>query len=160
MAPGHRNPTNQQNPSVILCLLSGALAIAACLTGRVPLLLAPDREMTWSGTAQAQSITEQELRRYGQALLIIEPMRQTAYDEIKRILGTGDVPAIACHLPDSLDNLSPEIRQIAINYCDESIAVVERFDLTISQFNRITVQVQRNDNLANRLQEILVQLQQ
>jgi hypothetical protein len=141
-------------------LLSGMIAIAALLSGRVPLLLAAKPEMTWSHAAQAQQVTDQELRQYGQALLIIEPMRQAAYDEIKRILGTADVPAIACHRPSSLNNLRPEIREIAITYCNRSIEVVERFDLTITQFNRITVQLQRNSDLASRLQEILVQLQQ
>jgi hypothetical protein len=112
-----------------------------------------------SAYAQTDSITSQEVQNYARSVLAIEPIRQEAYNQIKQITGNRDVPAIACHQPSSLNNLNRNIREIAVNYCNQSIAIVEQNDLTIGRFNLITTTQQADPGLQQRIQAELVRLQ-
>jgi hypothetical protein len=145
----------------------GVASGSALLAGLVPALQPPSSHgpaaLKFDSAAYAQSvqaITSAELRNYARSLLEIEPIRQTAYDEIKRILGSDEVPRINCHQPESLANLDRRIRQIATNYCDRSIQIVERNDLTITRFNTITVNMRRNPALLPQIQDLILQFQQ
>ncbi len=131
-------------------LLSG---LTPDLTTRVP-------EQIFNSSAQAQSISASQVRNYANSVLQIEPHRQTAYEEIKRIGGNGNVPTIACHRPNSLNNLNRNIREIAVTYCNRAIAIVESNNLTIVQFNTITTAQQSDADLQSRIREELVRLQQ
>jgi hypothetical protein len=111
-------------------------------------------------TAAAQNVTDEVLLRYARSVLVIEPMRQEAYSEIRQIMGNNQVPPIACHRPNSLASLPPNIRQIATEYCNQAIQVVERNDLSITQFNTITTNMQNDPDLADRIRQRLIQLQQ
>lgn len=106
-----------------------------------------------------EAISTADVQNYARSVLRIEPIRQSAYDEIKRITG-ADVPSIACHRPNSLDNLSRNIREIAVNYCNQSIQIVESNSLTIGRFNAITAALQSDPDLAARIQQALIRLQE
>jgi hypothetical protein len=112
-----------------------------------------------SAYAQANSITNQEVQDYARSVLAIEPIRQETYNQIKQIIGDRDVPAIACHQPNSLNNLNRNIRAIAVDYCDRSIEIVEQNNLTIGRFNVITTSQQSDPDLQQRIQEELIRLQ-
>lgn len=137
-----------------------ALATAGILSGLVPALHPQQPRLVWASAAFAQSISNEEVQNYARSLLTIEPIRQSAYNEIKRILGSDDVPPIACHRPNSLNNLSENIRGIAVNYCNRAIEIVEQNDLTIGRFNAITVDLQGDPDLADRIQQEMIRLQQ
>lgn len=142
-------------------LMVGMASTAGLLGGVVPDLSAQAPELTFSSVAYAQTaITPAEVQNYARSVLAIEPIRQTAYDEIKRISGSREVPAIACHRPSSLDRLGRDIRQIVVNYCSQSIEIVESNNLTIGRFNTITSNLGSDSALASRIQEALIRLQQ
>lgn len=109
--------------------------------------------------AQGQAVTSEEIKSYAQIVMAIEPVRQSAYTEIKKILGTGDVPAISCDKPESLKNLPSNTRGIAINYCNQSKKIVESNGLSITRFNVITLQVQDNPKLEKQIQAELIRIQ-
>ncbi|MDX2100735.1 MAG: DUF4168 domain-containing protein [Leptolyngbyaceae cyanobacterium bins.59] len=109
---------------------------------------------------QAQTITDAELKNYARVVMAIEPIRQTAYSEIKRLIGDREVPPIICNKQESLKNLPTNTRNIAVNYCNQSKRVVESNGLTIARFNAITARLQQGDEaLEKRIQTELLRLQ-
>jgi len=108
-------------------------------------------------------VSESEVRRYAQAVLAIEPLRQNAYNTIQQLLGNAQVPSIACHhqnvIPSSLPN-AETVRQIVRNYCDRSTEIVSTNGLSIARFNEITMQLRGNPVLQQRVQAELIRLQQ
>jgi hypothetical protein len=114
---------------------------------------------TVGSAAYAQAVSDQEVQSYAQSVLAIEPIRQAAYNKIKQISGSSEVPVVACHRPSSLSNLPESIRDIAVDYCNQAIAIVERNNLTITRFNQITVAHQSNPGLSDRIQQVINQLQ-
>jgi Domain of unknown function (DUF4168) len=141
-------------------MIFGASCLIGLLSGLTPIVTVHPLGLVWENAALAQAIPEDELQRYARSLLAIEPIRVSAYDEIKEIMGDRDIPSINCHRPSSLNNLSNDIRAIAVNYCNQAIEIVERNNLTISRFNAITTAVQEDATLESRVQEMLVQLQE
>jgi Domain of unknown function (DUF4168) len=141
-------------------LLASVVVSAGLLAGLAPDQHSPLPRLVVGSAAYAQdTVTNEEVQNYARSVLAIEPIRQAAYDQIKQITG-ADVPAIACHQPSSLNNLSSNIREIAVNYCNQSIQIVESNSLTISRFNTITTTLQANPDLASRIQAALIRLQQ
>lgn len=118
------------------------------------------RPSVFLGTAAyAQSaVSNQEVQNYARSILEIEPVRQNAYDAIKRITGS-DVPPIMCNRPASLNNLSREVREIAVNYCRQSAQIAASHGLSADRFNAITAALQSDPDLAARIQEAMVQIQ-
>lgn len=154
-----------RSPMVSRSLVVGLLATLGLLSGAVPKLGAQSPAAMFSNAAYAQTTTttavsNEEVRNYARSLLSIEPIRLTAYEEIKRISGSDRVPAIACHQPDSLNNLNRNIREIAVNYCTQAISIVASNNLSIGRFNTITSLLQNDRALASRIQDELVRLQQ
>jgi hypothetical protein len=140
-------------------LIIGALSAAGLALGWVPSIPQGSAELVFDTAAYAQSgVTESEIQDYAYSVLQIEPIRLAAYDNIKRASG-AEVPPILCHRPSSLNNLDPSIRQIAISYCNEAIAIVESNNLTITRFNEITMAHQSDSALANRIQQAMATIQ-
>ena len=125
--------------------------------------LAPDLSkrspLAFSSVAYAQYAGDTAVTNYAQAVLEMEPVRQTAFDEIKKLIGSGDIPPIVCHKPESLDALPGNARKIAVNYCSQSQKIVESNLLTIARFNAITVDMQNNPNLKTQIQKELLRIQ-
>ncbi len=151
--------------SVRLLLIASIMAtggtIAADHLNRLP-----DVEVTIGTIAIAQTIAQtpeppsaQEVRNYASAILAMEPLRQTAYTEVKRIVGSGNVPEITCHRRQGLDSLAPDIRIIAIDFCTQSKRIVEGSGLSISRFNDITLLLENDQTLQQRIQAELIRLQ-
>lgn len=113
------------------------------------------------GAANAQSTPDPaKIRGYAASVLAIEPLRREAFQEIQQILGSGAaMPNIACHQPNSLNGLRREVRQVAVEYCNQSIQVVEQNGLSITEFNSITAAQRSNRNLAERIRQELRRLQ-
>ena len=115
--------------------------------------------LAFSSVAYAQDVGDPDVTNYAQAVLEMEPVRQTAFDEIKKLIGSGDIPPIVCHKPESLDALPGNARQIALNYCSQSQKIVESNRLSITRFNAITVDMQNDPNLKTRIQNELLRIQ-
>ncbi|NJL22066.1 MAG: DUF4168 domain-containing protein [Leptolyngbyaceae cyanobacterium SM1_3_5] len=137
-------------------MLAGASLLGVLMLSPVPSL----RPIDFLGTAaHAQSaVSNQEVQNYARSILEIEPLRQAAYDQIKRITGE-DVPPIMCNRPESLNRLSREVRQIAVNYCNRSVQIASGHGLPADRFNAITAALQNDPDLAARIQEAMVQIQ-
>jgi hypothetical protein len=141
-------------------LLVGMVSTLSLLMGVAPSQDVALPTLVIGSPAYAQDlISNDDVQNYARSVLAIEPLRLDAYNAIKRITGSENVPAIACHQPRSLNNLSRNIRQIAIDYCAQSIQIVERNSLTISRFNVITTALQNDPDLAARIQEAMMQIQ-
>lgn len=152
-------------PRLVRSLIVSVISALGLISGLVPSLQISPLDRTASvvisnsAYAQANAITSEEVQNYARSVLAIEPVRQEAYNQIKQITGDRDVPAIACHQPNSLNNLNRDIREIAVDYCNQSIAIVEQNDLTIGRFNVITTSQQSDPDLQQRIQEELIRLQ-
>jgi hypothetical protein len=147
-------------------LIVSTLSTVGLLLGVVPSFKpAPDSStfhFTLSHTAYAQAgqaVSNEEVQSYARSVLAIEPIRVKAYKEIQQMTGSDDVPVVACHRPSSLSDLPENIRDVAIDYCNQAIAIVERNNLTITRFNQITIAHQNNRGLSDRIQQVINQLQ-
>ncbi|MGH8002507.1 MAG: DUF4168 domain-containing protein [Brasilonema sp.] len=110
--------------------------------------------------AQApQAVNPSELRNYARALLKMEPERQQAFDEIKKLMGSGEVPKIVCNDNNSLNGLPGKAKEIAVNYCKRYQTVAKENGLESDRFNMITQQLQSNKDLERKMSNILLCLQ-
>jgi Domain of unknown function (DUF4168) len=136
-------------------LMVGVGAAASLCLGLVPSFQSSSG-VSFSSAAYAQSISDSDVQSYARSVLAIEPLRQSAYEEIKGI--SGSVPSIECHRPSSLNDLPGNVRQIAANYCNQAISIVEGNGLTISRFNEIRVAQDADSSLLNRIQQAIMEL--
>lgn len=109
--------------------------------------------------AQAQNYDENTLRNYAQALLEIEPLRQSALQDIQTVLNSQEVPSIACNRAQSYQDLPNEAQSLIVEYCNRSKNIVEQQGLTVSEFNNITTDVQSNPQLKQDVQAEMQELQ-
>lgn len=110
-------------------------------------------------TAQAQEYDEEQLESYAQAILAMEPLRENTYQEIQMILNSQNIPSIACNRRETYEKLPSEARSLIIKYCNRSKEIVQERGLTVSEFNRITAQIQSNPELKRQIQQEMLQLQ-
>lgn len=139
-------------------LVVGAFATVG-LSGLALDLSGRSSTLVFSSAAYAQDFSNAEVTKYAQAVLVIERVRQTAFNQIKNVIGSGDVPPIVCHKPQSLDALPDNARNIAVTYCSRSKEIVESNGLTIGRFNTITTNLQSDSNLKKRIQDELIRIQ-
>lgn len=116
-----------------------------------------------SSKANAQTpspVDSDEITKYSRALLTIEQNRLQAFDEIKKISGGKDVPAIVCNQPKTIESLSPgKAREIVRKYCQSSQTIVEKNGLSIERFNNITLKLQNDESLKKQIYNTLIRLQ-
>ncbi len=111
-----------------------------------------------SVVAQNFNINDTELTNYVKAVLEMEPVRQQAFEEIKKIIGSKDIPQVICNDPTSLNALPSKAQDIAINYCNQSQQIVKKF-ITVERFNEITLEKQKNTTLQKQLYKASLNLQ-
>lgn len=109
--------------------------------------------------AQSTNITSKEINNYAQAVLAMEPSRQKAFEEIKTIIGSKDVPPVICTDPKSFNPLPKKAKKIAAEYCDKSKKIVEETGLTVEKFNSITLDLKTNNDLKALVYKELLRLQ-
>ncbi|MEA5514344.1 DUF4168 domain-containing protein [Nodularia sp. UHCC 0506] len=100
-----------------------------------------------------------DITNYAQAVLAMETPRQQAFDEIKKLIGGGEIPKIICNDPKSMNSLPRQAQDIAVTYCNRSQKIVEDNGLSIERFNKITVELQNNNNLKRQVYNTLIRLQ-
>lgn len=118
--------------------------------------------LVWSTkvAAQAPAVNDTEVNSYAQAVLAMEPARQKAFEEIKKLIGGGEIPEIACSKSNSINALpSQQAKDIAVNYCKYSQEIVEKSGLGSDRFNKITVELQNNNDLKRQIFNRLIYLQ-
>jgi len=122
-------------------------------------LFASTLTFTAKADAQTPAVNNNEIVSYAQAVLAMEPSRQQAFSEIKKIIGGGDIPQIVCNDAQSMNSLPRKARDIAVNYCNRSQKIVEENGLSIERFNKITVEIQNDSNLKRQIYNTLIRLQ-
>ena len=146
------------NRMLLRSLVVGAFATVG-LSGLALDLSGRSSTLVFSSAAYAQDVSNAEVTKYARAVLVMEPVRQTAFNQIKNVIGSGDVPPIVCHKPQSLEALPDNARNIAVTYCNRSKEIVESNGLTIGRFNTITVNLQNDSNLKKRIHDELIRIQ-
>ncbi|MEA5604404.1 DUF4168 domain-containing protein [Nostoc sp. UHCC 0252] len=111
------------------------------------------------GQASAPIANNSQINSYAQAVLAMEPARQNAFEEIKKLIGNGEIPKIVCNDSNSINGLPRKAQDIAVNYCNRSQKIVQDNGLSIDQFNRITIELQNNDILKQQVYNTLLRLQ-
>jgi hypothetical protein len=109
---------------------------------------------------QAPPVNNTEIKSYAQAVLAMEPARQRAFEEIKKLIGSGEIPKIVCNDPNSINGLPKKAQDIAVTYCTRSQKIVEDNGLGIDRFNKITIELQINSSLKREVYNTLLLLQQ
>ncbi|MFN6481751.1 MULTISPECIES: DUF4168 domain-containing protein [unclassified Nostoc] len=105
-------------------------------------------------------VNNTEIDSYAQAVLAMEPARQNAFEEIKKLIGNGEIPKIVCNDPNSITGLPKKAQDIAVNYCTHAQKIVEDNGLRFEQFNKITIELQNNNLLKRQVYNTLLRLQQ
>ena len=117
-----------------------------------------------SSKADAQTpppiVNNTEINSYAQAVLAMEPARQNAFEEIKKLIGNGEIPNIVCNDSNSINGLPKKAQDIAVNYCNHAQKIVEDNGLKFEQFNKITIELQNNTILKRQVYNTLLRLQQ
>ncbi|MEH2166589.1 MAG: DUF4168 domain-containing protein [Nostoc sp.] len=117
-----------------------------------------------SSKAEAQTpppiVNNTEIDSYAQAVLAMEPARQNAFEEIKKLIGNGEIPNIVCNDSNSINGLPKKAQDIAVNYCTHAQKIVEDNGLKFEQFNKITIELQNNTILKRQVYNTLLRLQQ
>ncbi|WP_424411148.1 DUF4168 domain-containing protein [Microcoleus sp.] len=140
-------------------LFAGIMSAAALAGGWIPGLYGQSPSLGFGASAQAQEISNAEITSYARSLLAIEPRRVEAYNEIKGMAG-GSVPRVVCNETQEINRLSGGVRGIAVNYCQQAKKVIETNGLTVSRFNQLTLLLQANPAVKQRIQAELLRLQQ
>lgn len=135
----------------------GTLTILSLMLGLAPNLHKGSLSLAFGEPAYAQAVKKEEVTSYARSVLEMEPFRQAAYDDIKKILGTP--PNIACSEPASLRTLPANAQSIAIKYCNQSQKIVQSNGLDIGRFNKITVDLRNDPELEKRIQAEMVRIQ-
>ena len=144
---------------MLLQLLVGGACTAVGLSGFAIDLSGRSYTFIFSAVAYAQDVGDEEVKSYAQAVLRAEPVRQTALDEIKKMVDSEKTPAIVCHNPESLEALPGNAQKIAVDFCNQYKDIVESYGLTITRFNEITVNLQNSPDLENRIKDELIRIQ-
>ncbi len=136
-----------------------ALAGIGVLSGVTPGMYNDSHTLVFSSSVYAQTApTDAEITNYANAVLAMEPLRQNAYNEIKKIM-SGPVPDIECYRAESISRLNPaEARQIAENYCKQALALVVNY-LSPARFNQITQMADNDPSLRQKIKDKMRQLQ-
>ncbi|MEH2084858.1 MAG: DUF4168 domain-containing protein [Nostoc sp.] len=108
----------------------------------------------------APIVNNTEIDSYAQAVLAMEPARQNAFEEIKKLIGNGEIPNIVCNDSNSINGLPKKAQDIAVNYCTHAQKIVEDNGLRFEQFNKITIELQNNTILKRQVYNTLLRLQQ
>lgn len=116
-----------------------------------------------SSKADAQTpppiVNNTEINSYAQAVLAMEPARQNAFEEIKKLIGNGEIPKIVCNDSNSINGLPKKAQDIAVTYCTRAQKIVEDNGLSFDQFNKITIELQNNNILKRQVYNTLLRLQ-
>jgi Domain of unknown function (DUF4168) len=168
-SPGLENPArSSKHPKPILKLLSSALSHHYTYTIPQSLLfgvittasvISSTLLLNSKAYAQTSPVNNTEINSYAQAVLAMEPARQHAFEEIKKLIGSGEIPKIVCNDGNSINGLPRKAQDIAVNYCTRSQKIVEDNGLSIDRFNKITIEAQNDNNLKRQIYNTLLRLQ-
>jgi hypothetical protein len=139
-------------------LTTGIVAAIGLMCGSV-------QQLSWQypivhmiSSVSAQNYSQDEIINYAKAGYEIELLRQRVYQQIKNSIDEPP-PNIVCNQRETLQSLSADVRQIALQYCNDSRQIVQKHNLTIDRFNQLKQYYDRGDDFYDRVQNILINIQ-
>lgn len=111
-----------------------------------------------SNRVYAQEFTAEEIRHYAKAGYEIELLRRKLYQETKNLINEPP-PNIVCDEQSTINNLQPEVREIADRFCSQTPEIVKQNNLTVERYNELTTYYNRQDSFYQQVQSILLELQ-
>lgn len=141
------------------CLSVGTFATLSLLLGIAPGFSGGYQTVEFNSVAyaQASNVTNEEVTKVARAILAMEPGRQSAYNDIKKLVGSP--PNIICGRPNTLRSLPRNAQAIARNYCQQSQKIIQSNGLTNERFNQVTIAAQSDKDLQTRIQNEMLRLQ-
>ncbi len=131
------------------CLMASLLVVISILYGC---------NLIPSFSGQSTSFSDADVTDYAQTVLQIESQRQIAYQKIQQLIGQQP-PKIACDRRETLQQLPTNAQKVAVEFCNNSKKIARDSGLTSSQFNAITEQAQSDNQLKQRIQNAIIELQ-
>lgn len=116
-----------------------------------------NNQLQISAVGQAQAYNDQQLEKYAEAVIAIEKLRQNTLGKIQKVLGSQEVPKVACNRSQSYEALPSDARSLIIKYCNRSKEIVQKKGLTVSKFNQITEKMKSNPELKQKVQQKMLQ---
>lgn len=145
-------------------LIVGTLSAMGLFSGFTPGISKDFQSLDISASVYAQGATlsTDDIKSYAKAVWAIEQLRLSAYNEIKKIIGSSDIPEIVCHRPASIRSLPAPAQEVARNYCNQSSAIVANYFPRgrNNRFNQITNLMQTDGDIRSQIQKELLNLQQ
>lgn len=118
----------------------------------------------------AQTVTNEEITNYAEAVLIMDADRQAAYQQISDIMVTAEPQlnvadyTLTCPnaqtLSDVPNTVRSKVRAILIDYCNNASTIVQDSGLTVRRFNAITEAHRSDAELSQRIRDEIIMLQQ
>ncbi len=130
----------------------GTLSAITLLSGCIPGLSRGLTNISFNTAVYAQSTTQ--IQQYAKAVLQIEPIRRESLEKAKQIMG-GNVPANVCRQ----DDLPNGVEGVCKNFLTRSAQIIKDSGLSIGEFNQITVRLQKDPGLKNRMRQELIEQQ-
>lgn len=157
-------------------LILGALSTLGVFSGFAINLSEGSHNLSLIAPAAAQSarppilnadVSNDEVTNYAKAVLEMEPLRQQAYNDVKQLVGAGDVPPIVCFQEKSMQNLPTNARPVVERFCNRSKEIIEKYfganQAGSQRYNDITTAISGdnppNPSLQQRIQNELIRLQ-
>jgi hypothetical protein len=152
--PSHMTTSNTHTNFPVLSrplLLSAIVSFLSIGAGIVPDLTAQYPHQIFSSAAQADDLSDSDLRNYAAALMQIEPIRQSTLTQVSRANGGGRLPNLVCNQRETMEGLSSEAKSLFINYCNQCESIAASKGLSIDKFNQITQALRSNSQLKERV---------
>ncbi|NES81933.1 MAG: DUF4168 domain-containing protein [Moorea sp. SIO2B7] len=143
-------------------LITGSITAINILSGVIPGLSLQSSGLNFNIATYAQEkISQGDVEKYATVVLLMEPLRQETYNEIKKRIDSDQVPNVVCWQEDSFRNLdNAQLRDIAAGYCNRAKEIVQSNGMTVEQFNEITRNAKPNSPLATQIRDTLIRMQQ
>lgn len=114
--------------------------------------------VSFSNIVSAQQFTPEEITNYAKAGYEVELLRREVYQKIKTII--NEPPGnIACDQEETLEDLNPNVREITESFCNQTIEIVERNNLTVDRYNELKANYDRQGSFYQQVQSVLLKLQ-
>ncbi|MEO0458112.1 MAG: DUF4168 domain-containing protein [Cyanobacteria bacterium P01_A01_bin.114] len=121
-----------------------------------------------TATAYAQTVTNEEVRSYAEAVLEMDDNRLTAYTQVSDILTSQGLDVtdynLSCPNAQTLTDVPRQVRSriqsVLVDYCNAARAIVEESGLTVGRFNAITDAHREDEELAQRIKTEISTIQQ
>ncbi|BCX12689.1 MAG: hypothetical protein KatS3mg067_1627 [Thermosynechococcus sp.] len=133
------------------------LPLALCSAGLLPVPV-PSPYSLAQTSPRTDVIAPWEITTYARVVLEIEPIRQKYYRQAQAAF-QGQVPRNSCFGMNP-QNMPRGLETICANYGREAMQVLRKYNMSLEQFNAITLRAQQDGAFSQRIQAEMLRLQQ